>query len=86
MPGRNGTGPMGSGAMTGRGLGFCTGTDTVRYGAGAGLGCRRGFGRGFNRNIEMEQTSSKTQKEMLQDQRSLLQSRIDRISKQLESL
>ncbi len=84
MPGRNGTGPMGSGAMTGRGLGLCTGTNTARYGAGAGIGCRHGFARGFNRNIE--QASTKTQKEMLQDQRGLLQSRIDRISKQLESL
>lgn len=36
MPGRDGTGPMGLGAMTGRRLGFCVGTG---YGA-------RGMGRG----------------------------------------
>ncbi|NDV18324.1 hypothetical protein GO013_02695 [Pseudodesulfovibrio sp. JC047] len=42
MPGRNGTGPMGMGSRTGRGLGTCTGTTTTvnqPYG--------QGFGRGF---------------------------------------
>jgi len=37
MPGQDGTGPLGQGAMTGRGLGPCGG------------GMRRGFGRGFGR-------------------------------------
>jgi hypothetical protein len=37
MPGRDGTGPMGQGPLTGRGLGPC----------GRGLAFRRGFGRGF---------------------------------------
>ena len=51
MPRRDGTGPMGAGSMTGRGLGSCTGANAVKYGAGLGLGlglglaCRRGFGR-----------------------------------------
>ena len=50
MPRRDGTGPMGAGSMTGRGLGSCTGANAVKYGAGLGLGlglglaCRRGFG------------------------------------------
>lgn len=35
MPGRDGTGPVGQGRLTGRGLGPC------------GCGFRRGFGRGF---------------------------------------
>ncbi|NMC26737.1 MAG: DUF5320 domain-containing protein [Syntrophomonadaceae bacterium] len=42
MPGRNGTGPMGRGAMTGRGLGNCMGAG---YGI-ARLG-RRAMGRGL---------------------------------------
>ncbi|MHB8962785.1 MAG: DUF5320 domain-containing protein, partial [Saccharofermentanales bacterium] len=88
MPRRDGTGPMGLGSMTGRGLGVCSGINAVRngggYGAGLGLGlgCRPGFGRGFNRNINLDQAPVKTQKEMLLEQKELMQSRIDAISKQ----
>lgn len=52
MPRRDGTGPMGVGAMTGKGLGLCTRANATKYGAGLGmklglgLACRRGFGRG----------------------------------------
>jgi len=50
MPRRDGTGPMGEGAKTGRGLGPCTG-ETTRFtrftrGRGMGQGMGRGFGRG----------------------------------------
>ncbi|MDD4390627.1 MAG: DUF5320 domain-containing protein [Eubacteriales bacterium] len=92
MPRRNGTGPMGVGSMTGRGLGFCTGANAVKYGAGLGIGlglglaCRRGFGRGFGRGFAINQTSSKTQKELLQEQRTILQDRLEVIDKQMESL
>jgi len=41
MPGQDGTGPTGQGALTGRGLGPC----------GAGLARGRGFGRGFGRGL-----------------------------------
>lgn len=88
MPRRDGTGPMGAGTMTGRGLGLCTGANAVKYGAGLGMGlglglaCRRGFGRGFAVN----QTSSKTQKELLQEQKTMLQYRLTVIDKQLENL
>lgn len=60
MPGGDGTGPQGAGAMTGRATGYCAGnsapgyTNPVRrYGRGFGRGwgrayCRgRGFGRGW---------------------------------------
>lgn len=40
MPGRNGTGPMGMGPMTGRGAGFCQGSETPAY---AGFGQGRGY-------------------------------------------
>ena len=88
MPRRDGTGPMGAGSMTGRGLGLCTGANAVKYGAGLGMGlglglaCRRGFGRGF----AVIQTSSKTQKELLQEQKTMLQYRLTVIDKQLENL
>ncbi|HHY05570.1 MAG TPA: DUF5320 domain-containing protein [Clostridia bacterium] len=41
MPGFDGTGPLGQGPRTGRGLGYCT----------PGLGFRRGYGRGFGRGL-----------------------------------
>ena len=43
MPGRDGTGPLGNGAMTGRRLGRC-GNRSFSY--GRGMGCGRGYGRG----------------------------------------
>lgn len=92
MPGRDGTGPMGAGSMTGRGAGLCTGANAVKCGAGLGLGlglglaCRYGFGRSFGRCFAVNQNSSKTQKELLQEQKDALQSRLIGIDKQLENL
>ncbi len=92
MPRRDGTGPMGAGSMTGRGLGSCTGARAVKYGVGLGLGlglgfaCRRGFGRGLGRGVPVKQNSSKTQKELLQEQRDALKSRLEAIDKQLDNL
>ena len=54
MPRGDKTGPMGEGAMTGRGQGFCVGTDSPGFmnqsfgrGFGGGFGGGRGVGRGF---------------------------------------
>jgi hypothetical protein len=48
MPGGNGTGPLGQGPMTGRGLGYCAGYGapgfTTNGRLGLGLGFRGGFG------------------------------------------
>lgn len=92
MPRRDGTGPVGAGSMTGRKLGSCTGANAVKYGAGFGLGLslglafRRGCGRGLGRGFAVNQNSSKTQKELLQEQNDLLKSRLNVIDKQLENL
>ncbi len=92
MPGRNGTGPMGAGSMTGRGLGICRDANPVNYGAGPGMGfgrgqaCRRGFGRGFGRGFANSQASTQTQKELLNEQKTMLQDRLEVINKQLENL
>lgn len=92
MPRRDGTGPMGAGSMTGRGLGFCTGANAVKYGAGPGmrlglgLARRCGFGRGFGRGFAVNQTSSKTQKELLNEQKTMLKDQLEAIDKQLEDL
>lgn len=59
MPGRNGTGPMGQGPMTGKGMGYCVvdgqtamdaGQKSFGMGRGTGRGRGRGFGMGFNQN------------------------------------
>ena len=50
MPGRNQTGPMGMGPMTGRGAGYCSGNAgrEIPYpAAGSGYGMGFGRGRGF---------------------------------------
>lgn len=48
MPKGDGTGPMGMGPMTGRGIGHCAG-----YAAPGYAGCGRGRGRGFRRTYEL---------------------------------
>ncbi len=97
MPRRDGTGPLGFGPMTGRGLGVCTGVNAPIYGRGFGGGCGRGFGRGLGRgfgpgfgrgfgfgaNAAYNQTYSK---EALQAQKEQLQIALDAIDKRLESL
>ncbi len=50
MPRRDGTGPMGQGAMTGRGQGACTGVNAPIYGGGYGRSFGAGYGRGFARS------------------------------------
>ncbi|MDX9826983.1 MAG: DUF5320 domain-containing protein [Spirochaetia bacterium] len=59
MPNFNGTGPIGAGPMTGRGLGPCCGAQAYGrgmrrgngsgMGSGGGLGMGRGMGGGFGR-------------------------------------
>ena len=51
MPGRDGTGPLGRGSLTGRGLGLCQGFNAGSGFQGRGLQCRRGFGYGFSGGI-----------------------------------
>ncbi|MDD4564473.1 MAG: DUF5320 domain-containing protein [Eubacteriales bacterium] len=88
MPRRDGTGPMGAGSRTGRGLGLCADVNAVRYGIGFGMGlaCRRGFDRGFERRFTVNSASSKTQKELLHEQKTILQEQLEVIDKQLGTL
>lgn len=59
MPRMDGTGPVGAGAMTGRGLGRCDSENVAearttpirRYGMGYMRGCGRGFARGAGRGM-----------------------------------
>ena len=74
MPGRDGTGPMGRGRGYTRGMGR-------GMGPGAGYGCRKPGGR-----FLAGMASGWTDKEVLEDQRAFLQSRLDEVGKQLEEL
>lgn len=55
MPGFDGTGPMGVGPTTGRGLGPCNNANSGRpaYGRGRGGGMGRGMGRGRGFGLRM---------------------------------
>jgi hypothetical protein len=76
--------------MSGRGFGACTGANAGGYGAGMGFGGGRGRGlncrRGYGMNFAVDPATAKTQKELLTEQKELLQNRLDTISKQLENL
>ena len=97
MARRDGTGPMGLGPLTGRGLGVCAGSRAVRYGAGLGMGmglglglkmaCRRGFGRGFGRStMNVDQSTNLNHKDRLHEEKEILQKRLEAIDKALEKL
>ena len=84
MPNRDGKGPNGLGAMTGRGFGKCSTDDKTNQKTEFNFGCRRGFRRGDWRNGEI--SSSKTQKDILQEKKHMLQEHLESINKQLEDL
>lgn len=88
LPRRDGTGPLGVGAKTGRGFGLCTGIKAAKYGIGLGMGlglARRG-GFGGKRFFFEDNESSLSQKEFLEEEKSLLQNRLDLIEGQLKDL
>lgn len=95
MPRRDGTGPMGQGAMTGRGAGPCNGVNTGFYGGygggGFGRGMRCGGGMGFfNRRRSAgyypDAYTTKTEKEVLAEEKSWLENRLNAIAQQLNNL
>ena len=73
MPRLDGTGPMGQGPMTGRGLGFCGG------GARQGWGCRGGYG--FRRFI-----SPKNELAALEDEERMLEEELAAIKEEKAAL
>ena len=87
MAGRDGTGPMGQGPLTGRGMGVCTGARQSRFfsgrGCGMGFGGRgragAGFGSGFG-----GLAAGTTDKEILNEERELLKQRMEQIDRALE--
>lgn len=66
MPARDGSGPRGTGSMTGRGMGYCNVTRPA-YSMGRGAGFGRGFRPGGFGAVSME------------EERAWLQGRLDAI-------
>lgn len=91
MPRRDGSGPMGAGAMTGRGMGACANGQDTHYGNGfrMGLSCRRGIkggrglgiGRGFFGGFSDVQISKEEQKRILENQKNEIQKRLEDLDK-----
>jgi hypothetical protein len=88
MPGGDGTGPLGRGAMTGRGMGVCAGAAPVGYGPGYGPGYGRGLGRrrGFGRCFVPCRIPVADDRGFLERQKQALQARLSLLNKQLEDL
>lgn len=100
MPRGDGTGPMGMGAMTGRGMGYCAGFVNPAMGFGCGMGRGRGFRRMFcmtglpgwmrsgtypYEDIENEAPIA-NEKKALQNQAVFLEKQLSQVRKRLNSL
>ena len=85
MPNRNGTGPMGQGSKTGRGLGQCNveSANINRAGFGRGQGRLRACqnGRGFARSYNLDKPRNLS----LNEEKQLLEKRLDMINQQLDN-
>lgn len=85
MAGRDGTGPLGQGPLTGRGMGVCQQARQSRFpfGRGCGMGYggrgRAGYGYGLG-GVGVVATD----KEILNEERELLKQRLDQIDRELE--
>lgn len=87
MPGFDGTGPMGQGSMTGRGLGPCGQGQAFRRGIGRCFfrqGRGSGLGRGFRRNAPV--TTPIDASDYGDTRIDELASRLERIESMLESV
>lgn len=84
MPRFDGTGPMGQGPRTGRGMGNCPGSSSdTRQGMGFGRGFGRGFCRGFGwRNF----FTKKEESEMLKEEKDALEGELKAIKERLSEL
>lgn len=81
MPGGDRTGPMGQGAMTGRGLGPCNTSGNVFSFRRGGMGRGRFFNRGFS---NFQNTNNETQ--ALLEENNTLRSKLSDLEQRLADL
>ncbi len=90
MPGGDRTGPVGRGPLTGRGLGPCGGGKAYGYAAGrrAGYGLGLGLGRRgrWGGYVQPAVADSRSDKELLTEEREILSRRLELVDKELETL
>lgn len=95
MPRKDGTGPRGMGAMTGKGAGFCTGATAVpEFGLMGGLGGRQGAGnlwcgKRFGRQVPLmvqREGDPGQGKELLANQIGMMERQLQQAKQRLESL
>ncbi len=89
MPRKDGTGPIGLGAMTGKGIGYCAIAEDKKVATGMGLGLRYSCGNGYGRRAYRTNIRPMTAEvicEQLEMQKEILQMRIKEIDKQLSEI
>ncbi|MGH4141053.1 DUF5320 domain-containing protein [Clostridium sp.] len=89
MARRDGTGPMGMGSNTGRGMGFCNVTNATGVarglGMGLGLGRRGGCGMGYGMNSFNNPINVVNSKDLLAQEKINLENRLNIINNQLNT-
>jgi len=88
MPAKDGTGPMGMGARTGRGFGPCGGNSAQPI-YGYGYGCGYGRGRGFRQMrapypFKPADIDPNAEKSLLQDQVRMLEQELELVKNLLK--
>ena len=96
MPGRDRTGPSGSGPMTGRRMGFCVDNNN-QYFSNRGLGFQRGnrggfgYGRGYGRgfgyglgNQYIENNPNVSEKTMIENDIRILKNQLSSLEEKLK--
>lgn len=94
MPGKNQTGPVGLGPLTGRRMGNCAGNTNSELNNGFGRGMRNGNGRGFNRNsgrgfgrkFAYSDNRNFSNKEAIESEMNVVKEQLSFLEKKLEEL
>ncbi len=85
MPNRDGTGPLGTGAAVGRGLGYCSRILPRRFESGSGTFLCRGLGSGLRCGRGgLYDPFEVDEKELLNTQKNILERRLNSVNKQLD--
>jgi hypothetical protein len=95
MPRGDGTGPMGQGPMTGRGMGYCAGYSGPGYmspgpgmgrGMGRGMGWRRFWSTAPNYGSYQPRITKSQESAMLKDEKSALEEELKNIKERLSEI